>query len=883
MLGTIPGGFTSITLNRTDTTISITTGALIVGTSYWTGLNNNAWNSSAQNWSTDKAGTTPAASIPGQGTDVVFVANSHAGGALVTTLEQNFKVNSLTFEASTNTPASVTINPGAVATSRLEVAPQTATDGVRITAGGPAAVTIASAFKLGAAQTWNVADAGSVLTFSGALQGEADVTKSGAGKVVLSAAADAAFNAGLTTDVTVAGGTLEMTNLAALGTTAIGNSARVAINTNAAFYYTNAAATTALAPVGVGLTLAGGTLSLGGANQFYGGDAAVTADSFINLRGNNSAAVGTAAFVMTLSGALSGSGSLTVDSVNTLTAGNAETGQLILTNNANSWNGDLILNRGTVITTAANGLGGGDITFNLLGRIIVRGVDGTTLNTSGTMTFAAGALGEFQVDNTGALASDFVFNQNGLVTLGAGGTGATARFSLADAASTLNITGGIILGGNGSISLEGGDVDSRLNISSVISDGGSGYSLALNDDAGAWGATNGVIRLTGLNTFSGNVTIGEGTVEFDTVTDAGGAASSLGRGNTITMGLATLRFIGDGAANSQTTNRALTTTANGTTLSANGTNGATITYAGGITVTNVDSGRTLFFTGATGSKGFVTGGITMTGTAADIYVGGGDWTFSGTPLIVADDFVAENAGTILNLNTTGIITNTGGSTSNGFYSRGGAIIEVNANDIFGVNNANGIDFITLGDSGTTGIGILDLNSFNLTAPMLNLGSYTDGLEGALYGSGGTLTLTGTTSDWSSAARLWRGTISANLAGNTTMWKLGPGLVTLSGDNTNLTGASVNTRVEGGELVLDYTTNNTRKIASNVALDMRGGLVRLVGNASADTAQTINGLILAAGSSRISLQAGVGRNLTLSLGGITRSATAPCISSRPAVP
>lgn len=225
VLGATPGGFTSIDLTTNSTTnqIILTTGNLIVGDLFWRGLagggTDNTWNANPNNWSQDKANTTVATSNPGQGTDVIFAINS-ATGAVATTLEQNFKINSLTFEAGTSTPTSVTIGPGAIATNRLEIAPQVATDGVAITTGGPPTVTISAPFRLGAAQTWNVADAASVLTLSGALQGEADVTKTGAGRVVVSAAADPTFNSGVTTDFTINGGTLEIQNAGSLGTIA---------------------------------------------------------------------------------------------------------------------------------------------------------------------------------------------------------------------------------------------------------------------------------------------------------------------------------------------------------------------------------------------------------------------------------------------------------------------------------------------------------------------------------------------------------------------------------------------------------------------------------------------------------------------------------------
>ena len=46
-----------------------------------------------------------------------------------------------------------------------------------IFSGGPASVTIGTTVKIGADQTWTVADSGSTLTIVGPLLGEADITK----------------------------------------------------------------------------------------------------------------------------------------------------------------------------------------------------------------------------------------------------------------------------------------------------------------------------------------------------------------------------------------------------------------------------------------------------------------------------------------------------------------------------------------------------------------------------------------------------------------------------------------------------------------------------------------------------------------------------------
>lgn len=860
--GATPGGFSSFTWDVQDTYVRITTGTLLTGDLYWRGLTNSTWNANANNWSDDKAGSTPAASIPGQGNNVFFAYNGIGTGALTTTLEQNFKINSLIFEAGTTTPASVTIDPGTVATSRLEISPQVSSGGISMTTGAPPIVNINTAVKLGADQTWNIVDGPAVLSL-GSLLGEADVIKAGAGKVILTSAADPTFNAGQSSVFTVNAGNLEITNTAALGTSTNSNIASIVLN-GGGYYYNNATTAGTALTLPHPITLAGGSLSGGGTNHTYGGAISVTAPSTINMADSNTAQTGTARNI-TLSGAVSGTASLTIDSNNTLSSGNQIGGTLTISSALSTWAGDLLVNRGTVTIAAAASptFTPDDITFNSFGRLIYQGVDGQTINRSATLNLAAGAVGELQVDNTTATqAIDFVLNQNGVTNMGLGGTGASMRVVLPDTFAKMNITNDVILGGNSSISLSN-SATRLLTISGVISDGGSAYALAVNDDAGGWAQTNGTVRLLGLNTFSGNLALGEGILEYDTVTDAGGAASSLGQGTAISMGAATLSFIGSA---SQATNRPITTTGSAT-LSANGTSGATITYNGAISQA-LDNQFTLTGTG----EGFITGGITQVGVASDINVNSGTWTLSGSGYTLADDIIvtATSTGTaVLNLNTTGILNYTAGA-SNGLYARNGGMINLGANDVSGVSNSGGLDFINIADTTAGATAVLNTNGYNLTSPGLLVGNTPDGLVGSVTGSG-TITLTNTTTDWSLGIRTYRGSISANLAGVSSFLKQGLGEVTVSGDNSGLTGTVAATRVDAGSLVLDYTTQNNNKISAVAALDMRGGTVTLNGYDAAATAQTVNGFTLAnaSGTSRLVLNPGAGQEVVLNMGTLTR--------------
>ncbi|MCX6837752.1 MAG: autotransporter-associated beta strand repeat-containing protein [Verrucomicrobia bacterium] len=1063
--GAMPGGFSGFSWTVTNNVVQLTTGTLITGSSYWRGLTDNTWNANANNWSTDKAGTIQAASIPGSGTDVVFGYDGIAAAPLTTTLEQNIKINSLTFEAGTSTPTSVTIAPGAVSTNRLEVAPQVATDGVRIIAGGPAAATISAPLRLGANQTWNVADAASVLTLSGGLQGEKDVTKTGSGKVTISIAADNAFNTGLTSDFTLNGGTLELTHVDALGV--VGKRANVAVNTGAAFYYNGVAGTVANA-----LTLGGGTLSSGTANQIYSGAVNISVDSFINLRDSNSSVPTATQRAVTLSGPLSGTGDITLDSINTVSAGNQITGDLVISNSGNSgWSGDLIVRSGTVTARTGNGdaLGTGAINIEL-GKVEWEGAGGVAYNLNKALTIArsgGNAIAEWNIDRTSGTGA-FTVNNAGTLTLGgAGGTGELRIFSSDAEGSVANFTGPVVLANNASIHVRDNATLAIATISGVISESGGARSLIVNGPAGggtAWGGTAGILRLdaantytggtglasgtllmnhvdalstgalnvtgastlsslvdltgldalanvlnlsavltltgsngitfsgtttnigaggitnsltagnllfaqvnlaeaaavtartltiagastgtntitsllnndqnntltnnlsgagavlsigtialsesagtgrmltlggtgnttvTGLiedvaggggvagilqktgtgtltlqgtNTFTGPVNVNGGNLDFSTATNIAGGASNLGAGSVINLGGGTLRFIG---STNQTTDRAINASVN-STLNTSGTGVAEISYTGPVNM----GAFQLTLTGASAANaGNLSGGITQTGTTSDILVNSGTWNLTGTNTF-SDDVIVTGTTAILNLNSTGTLAYTAG-TSNGLYSRDGAVININAANVSGVANSGSLDFILIADTPSGATATVNMASGGtIETPRLDVGSTVNpGRTGNVTGTG-LITVTSTATDYLTGIRLFDGSIAANLAGVSSILKQGLADFTLSGNNTGLTGTVAATRIDAGNLILDYTTQNNHKISAVAALDMRGGTLTLNGNNAAATSQTVASFTLAnGGANTIDLNAGTGQALVLNLGAITRAATA----------
>lgn len=861
-LTAIPGGFTTLTLNQTDTLVSLTTGTLISDKRYWTGATSTIWNDvngtfDGLNWSPDKSGATTSAFVPGSGTTVVFSADNAVGGALVTTLEQGFRINALEFESSATTATSVAIDPGTDPLNRLIISPASSADGINLKAGGPGVVSISAPLRVDVDQTWTVADSTSTLTLSGGLSGPGALTTNGLGTIFVTAAAGGTF---AVPTVLVNGGTLEITNAGALGTTVVGNAAAVTVNPGAAFYYNGASAT-----VNNDLTLAGGTLSGGGGNPTYSGSVLVSADSFINMRDSNGLISNLTERTITLTGQLSGTGKLTLDSTDELNGGNLINGLVVLSNDNSGWSGGVDLIRGTLrVQTNMNSFGTGDVTASA-GRIQFNLPANNTLNLAQNFTVdsASGGLLELSVDAQGTLSGDLTVNVNGVITLGASSVNGLRLVTSTDNFSVLNITNSIVLANDASISFNGSTIRTQ-EISAVISEIGGSRALAINDDLGGWAQTNDTIRLSGANTFTGDISFTEGVLEFSTVSNIGGPASNLGQGSGITLAGGTFSFIGD--TNSQSTDRVINQTG-AATFAANGTNGATITYSGAVN----SGGNTITLTGT--GEGFLNGTITQTGTAADINVNSGIWHLGGTGSTIADDVIVTGTSTgtaVLNLDATGTLSWTAG-TSNGLYARDGGVINLNADDVNGVGNSGGLSFILLGDTPSNSQpGTLNTNGFNITTPRLDVGGVLPGRTGIITGSG-TITGTYTGTDWGQGFRFFAGSITANLAGDTTILKQSLDPVTLSGDNSGLTGAvNAATRIDSGTLILDYTSSNTTKLNTVRAVDLRGGMIQIVGNNSAATSQDLASLTLGSGgSSAIQVTGGTGQEAVLNLGAITR--------------
>ena len=618
-------GYVGSTLFANSTVVRLTSGTINQNSYYWSGTsieagNSTKWNAVDDgdlntNFSNDTLAVNViqnASNLPGKGQKIIFQADSILGpvASLNTTLEQDFKINALQFQASTvmgNTPSTIRIAPGANAASRLTLVPGNSTDGINLMNNGTARVIISAALTATGNQTWNVADASVLngatttllsnvvtvadtsslrpgmsitgtafaanttilsitdatnfvvsanatgaavgtqsfyaaqqLNIAAPLSGNGTIAKTGLGKLVLGNATTT-----FTGSFAANGGVTEINNISALGgTTVAGVGAPISIGSNGTFLFNGAAST-----VTNNLTLAGGTLSAGSANQIYSGAVNISGNSTISMRDQANVNVNATARNINLPGVLSGAGKLIIDGSSTLASGNANTGTLTLTGNNSGWSGGIDFVRGTVTANASNSSNGtGPITFKGVaahytgnasqqgGRIILQGLAGGTTTYNSSLNFESATVGEFQADNiSAALTSNYLVNQNGTVnlgTLGGNGTGATARIFLADTSSAVNFNGGVMLNGNSSLTVAGGGTlvgnTSLLSINNIgINESVAGSRLDINDELGVWGTTSNRIAINAAGNYTGGTTLNEGTLILGNATALGTGALSI--------------------------------------------------------------------------------------------------------------------------------------------------------------------------------------------------------------------------------------------------------------------------------------------------------------------------------------------------------------------
>jgi autotransporter-associated beta strand protein len=453
------------------------------------------------------------------------------------------------------------------------------------------------------------------------LAGSGALTKSGAGTVVLSSATNS-----YTGTTTVGGGVLRVTNL-------------VNANNNSS--------------IGAGTTV---ILTNGGVLD-YAGTTNSSMNRGINLAaGNGGIGVSNSAVAVTISGAISNTGTLVKSGA----------GTLILTA-SNTYSGGTLLNAGTLAAGNAFAFGAGSVTIGSgttlnLSNLSVTNVlinNGGTLTNLGTVSGAELNAGSTTIASSNSTVAEVsgtaqvtVSGVNTTITNVTGGTvsiaGTNTTLQTVDA-GTLNIAGT-----NTTVqTLNGGTVNVTNGRTLVVQSGSS--AGAISGGGGLVKSGTSALILSGDNTFTGGAFLNEGTLRLASATAAGGSSITQSNGSsrlvvdttgTVTnqmsvfylQSLQTVTLSGAKTLNNATydiTNN--TTTTESGTLSGSG--GITKLGTGTLAITASNT-----FTGAVDVQAGVLNLNSLTGSAA-----GGTTNVavaSGATLLISQNNQVNNAATV---------------------------------------------------------------------------------------------------------------------------------------------------------------------------------------------------------------------------------------------
>lgn len=524
-----------------------------------------------------------------------------------------------------------------------------------------------------------------------------------------------------------------------------------------------------------GLTKAGGgALTLGGANTFAG-------DIHLNLgriNGTSDAAFGAASNIIhTGAGASVG---VTIAGANTareirignggvLTLGGAGAGSALITGN------------GRVV--AANGLTLSNDASTYTGSTTFNGVNGVANNyfTSIADLGVASSLGA----PTTVLDGTIVFNQasqysDNIIYIGDGhssnrnwritGSGANIRNR---GTGTLTITGDVA--GGATFVAESADIALMGTL--------SGNNFSFSGNAGR------TVTLGGLNTFTGNASIGTITIGAEILADKG-LASSLGAGNTISLGSnGALSYIGSGAS----TDRDWTVSGFGAILN-NGTGALDLSGGSAFVAGNPVDTLTLggSFAGDNTFAGVISGAGHLTADGAGAWVLSGANTFSGN--------VTVNSGTLRAGSSSAFGTPTG------FIVNGGTL------------DLGGFDLTAPSLTGSGGT--VALGASTLTVAGVDAQTYAGGITGSgglTKTRAGTLTLTGA-STYTGATTIAGGKLALDFSG-------------AGGPASNILSASSSLVLSGGILEVQGAAGETNSQSFNgVAVNAGSNTVRAISGA-----------------------------------------------------
>ncbi len=657
-----------------------------------------------------------------------------------------------------------------------------------------------------AALTFNRSDS---ITVSNAISGTGTVTKQGAGTLTLTGANS---YSGVTT---ISVGTLQVGSGGTAGTLGSGS-----VSDNAALIFNRSDSITvgnAISGSGTLTKQGAGTLTLTGSNSYSGittisaGTIQVGAGSTAGTLGSgsvtdNAALIFNRSDDLTVSNAISGSGTLTKQGASTLT----------LTGN-NSYSGTTTISAGTLQVGAgstAGTLGSGSVTDNAA----------LTFNRSDSITVSNSISGSGTLAQQGAgiltLSGTNIYTGNTTINAGTLQIGSTSALPSGVGKGNVNAGGTLDLNGYG-ITVNGlaGSGTVRSNVAGAVTftvganDQTTTFSGLIENGSGTIALTKtgaGTLTLIGNNTYSGTTTISAGTLQVG----SGGTSGTLGSGSVTDN--ASLAF---NRSNDFTVSNAIGGTGSLTkqgagTLTLTGSNnysGTTTISAGTLQVGAGSTAGTLGSGGVTDNAALVfnrsdsitvssvisgSGTLTQQGTGTLILTGGN--SYAGTTTISAGTLQVGSSGTSGTLgsgnvtnNATLVFNRSNSITVSNAISGSGALTQQGSDTLIltGSNSYSGTTIISAGTLqvgagstvGTLGSGGVTNNSslvFNRSGS-LTVGNTISGSGGVTKQGAGTLTLIGNNS-YSGTTTISAGTLQVGSGG--TAGTLGLGGIT---DNSAL--------------------------------------------------------------------------------------------------